>query len=269
MTGNALDVEDEEDYEPDLPAPDKDHVFGEIANSGNGAHGPESLPTELAPLALPPPPPLTDGDLTACGKNIVGRVFGVLQALDAAPAKRAPKLGLNRLAGANRDRDAWLTLLSRLATRAPAGLELDDKSEDGQDAVVLRRSAVSPSDSIREALLLYTIDDFRRRIDVAIAWLNEEWYNDQVASRQRQTDGDAGLPAPTLHYETWLFKVLDGMLPFLDAKDKLLIRFLSEIPAVNKEVIRRVTRLAADPERVNLVVMAIQYVVLRSGSTEH
>lgn len=254
-----LDVDDEEDYVPDFIAPDKDEVMNELANNGDGGRPSEALPTELVPLELPPPPPLSEDDTRQCSKNVVGRVFSVLQTLDSAPAKRTHKLGLNRLAGANRDRDAWLTLLSRLATRTSAGLDADE-THDQETTVALKRSGPSPGDSIREALLLYTIDDFRRRIDIAIAWLNEEWYNDQIAKKQAQVDGRVvdGDSALVQHYENWLYKVLDGMLPFLDAKDKLLIRFLSEIPAVDGEVIRRVTRLAADPERVGLVVMSIQ-----------
>lgn len=54
------------------------------------------------------------------------------------------------------------------------------------------------------------------------------------------------------------------MVPYLDAKDKVLIRFLSEIPAINADILERVKKLARDPERVGLAVNAIQSVLLCS-----
>lgn len=66
------------------------------------------------------------------------------------------------------------------------------------------------------------------------------------------------------NYEEWVLKVLDGMVPYLDAKDKVLIRFLSEIPAINADILERVKKLARDPERVGLAVNAIQSVLLCS-----
>ena len=55
---------------------------------------------------------------------------------------------------------------------------------------------------------------------------------------------------------------MDFIIPYLDAKDKLLIRFLSEIPAVDEPILERVKGLARDPERVVLAVSAIQYASL-------
>lgn len=207
----------------------------------------------LGSFNLPPPPPLTGNETIECSKGAVTRVFGTLAAFDQTAATKQQKLGLNRLAASNHDRDAWITLISRLATRASAGLENGKvKSEHA-----LTRNDFSASDTIREALFLYIIDDFRRRIDVAISWLNEEWYNDQM-SMQQQGDKEE----PTLHYKQWMLRILDGIVPFLDAKDKLLIRFLSEIPSLDHSVLQRVVGLAKDPERVQLAVNAIQYACL-------
>jgi symplekin len=57
-----------------------------------------------------------------------------------------------------------------------------------------------------------------------------------------------------------MLRVLDGIIPYLDAKDKLLIRFLSEIPEVNEKVLERVKGLARDPERVQLAVNSLLFV---------
>lgn len=257
--GAGAGDEDEDDYEPNIPDQEKEA----LTRTQDDQPVSEVLPPELSALELPPQPALSRADTLHSSGHVVRRVFDVLTALDATPAKRTQKLGLNRLAGANRDRDAWLTLISRLATRASAGLSASDDVQIA-DSRALAKAETLPDDEIREALLTYTISDFRRRIDVAIAWLNEEWYNDQVTIKQIEADRDidtGGKRSQTvrpLQYGRWLSNILDGILPYLDAKDKLLIRFLSEIPQIDRQVIKRVTKLAEDPDRIGLVVMAVQ-----------
>jgi len=270
VTGGGVD--DDEDYEPEYPTEDAEQLINKLDNSasdglGLGLDRRQSMP--LGPFELEQPPPLTDQETAEWSKGTVQRVFGVISALDEATATtvKPPKSGLNRLAANTYDRDAWVTVVSRLASRAPAGLEdgSDDDDDDDGNATVKKEDVVKASrngtfelsNAIREALNLYIIQDFRRRIDLAISWLNEEWYADQM----RETGNSDG-KAPPQHYEKWMLAMLDAMLPYLDAKDKLLIRFLSEIPGLGKEVLDRVKRLASDPERVPLAVSAIHYLIL-------
>jgi len=66
-----------------------------------------------------------------------------------------------------------------------------------------------------------------------------------------------------LHYDSWVLHLLSGILPYLDARDvKILIRFLSEIPEVTLQIIRLVQTLARDPERINLCVQALHYLIM-------
>ncbi|CRJ92184.1 hypothetical protein BN1723_020786, partial [Verticillium longisporum] len=85
------------------------------------------------------------------------------------------------------------------------------------------KSAPTLNNSIRESLYSYVLEDFRRRIDVAITWLTEEWYNDRL---RQKTEGD-GAPR---QYETWAVKLIDGFSQYLHAQDKVLTRFLGEVP---------------------------------------
>lgn len=258
QTALGVDPDEDEDYEPDYPFQSTEQVLNEMDQSGGDAMPLQTSEVALGPFSLPPPPPLTDQQTAEYSKGAVSRVFGTLAGLDQMPAPRTQKRGFNRLAASSQNRDAWITIISRLATRASAGLEDGSVKPEYDASTALSRNGFSTSEAIRDALYLYIVDDFRRRIDVAIAWLNEEWYNDRIQQQQRQQqDQQAGEPLQQ-HYTTWMLKVLDGILPFLDAKDKLLIRFLSEVPALDQAVLKRVTRLAADPERVPLAVSAIQ-----------
>jgi symplekin len=221
----------------------------------------------LGPVVLPQPPPMTEEEASEVGRGAIGRVFGMLASTEAAPkpakGKSQQQLGFARLAGSTFDRDAWVVLLTRLATRAPAGLGVEGNQTGPEQAVQTKKPTIS--DSIRETLYRYILEDFRGRLSIGITWLNEEWYNDHVQTEfslsQHGPDADERLVP--FHYEHWALRLLDGILPYLDARDtKLFIRFLSEIPEVTASTTQRVASLAKDPERVNLCVQALLYVLV-------
>ena len=249
--------DDEEDYEPDFePIEDREQII----NKADALPPEDSLetPTDLAlgPFTLPPPPPMTSEETEQIGKCVIIKVFDKMNGLEESSAVKRQKSGFNRLAGSNYDKEAWVTVITRLATRASAGL--DDESDDDRDSkAVVKKSANGSqlSDAIRDNLWNHVIEDFRARIGIAIAWLNEEWFNDRIQTQAASNAKEhETVPRPKQHYEYWMLRVLDGIIPYLDAKDKLLIRFLSEIPEVNEKVLEKVKGLARDPERVQLTV---------------
>lgn len=243
--------DDEDDYEPDFEPTD----IAALALISNGAPAEaQSLDVTMESFTLPPPPPLTSQEAHLLGQNTITRIFSMVSILDE-PSK-APKAGFNRLAGSSYDKEAWTTLIIRLATRSSTGLDLD--LEDASESRALIRQLPSHlADAIREALWKHVIEDFRLRISIAIAWLNEEWYSEMVATMTAAAGSDKGSKIQTPVYEKWVLKILDAIAPYLDAKDKLLIRFLSEIPDVSQSVLDRVKQIARDPDRVSLVVNAI------------
>lgn len=252
--------DDEEDYEPDFePSEDREQII----NKADALPPEDSLqsPSEVAlgSFKLPQPPALTAEDTIQIGKGTISRVFSMMNVLEEAPSAKKQRSGLNRLAGSNYDKESWTTVVTRLATRASAGLDDDSSEDEDSKAVATKQVAGSSlSDGIRETLWNFIMEDFRSRISVAIAWLNEEWYNDRIQKQSsEQQKGRVAPPKPKQHYEKWMLKVLDGIMPYLDAKDKHLIKFLSEIPEVNANVLSRVKGLARDPERVQMAVNSL------------
>lgn len=215
----------------------------------------------LGPFVLPPPPPLTEEEAGNIGRGTVERIFDMLTSMDMPqkPTKGSnqQQLGFARLAASTFDRDAWITLLTRLATRASASVETDSKTE--YDFATGNKLVISTT--IREMLYRYIVEDFRSRINVGISWMNEEWYNDQIQLRYASMHKNDDTLVP-LHYDCWVLRLLDGFLPYLDARDKVLIRFVSEIPKLTIPIVERVKSLARDPERVNLSVQALLYVLI-------
>ena len=256
--------DDEEDYEPDFePNEDREQILNRT-----DALPPEDSPEEqsevsLGPFKLPQPPRLSQSETEEIGKATIGRVFGMMNVLNEPSGTKRRKPGLNRLAGSNYDREAWITFIARIATRASAGLHNEDEQKDDPSALIKAQNGkTNLSDTIRENLWRYIIEDFRVRIHIAIAWLNEEWFNDKMQEQAHNLKARGGnARPPRANYETWVLKILDAIMPYLDAREsKLLLRFLSEIPVVSQQVIERVKSLARDPERVDLAVKAIQYV---------
>lgn len=242
--------EDDDDYEPDFyPAEDTEQILNKLDQAALEEEKPKLAQMALAHFILPPPPPLTPEQAVQVGQGTVSRVFGVMQTLEE-PAKKT-KAGMNRLAASAYDREAWITLITRLATRASTVLE------DASDQVKSEGNGtqqMSLSNTIRESLYLYVLEDFRRRIDTAVAWLCEEWYNDRVQSKLGQE--------VVFHYDKWMLKVLDGIVPYLDARDRVLTRFLSEVPSLNLEALERVKGLCRDPAMVNLALTSLLYLVM-------
>lgn len=258
LSGGAPAEDDDDDYEPEYQPMDASDAVSEQADAVS-AEIADLQPdlVSLGPFVLPQPPPLSEEEAGEIGRTAVGRVFETLASTEVAskPAKNnsQQQLGFSRLAGSNFDRDAWVTLLTRLATRAPAGLEGPAETSNKKPTI---------SDSIRDMLYRYILEDFRSRMTIGVTWLNEEWYNDRIQMKvtadQRGEDEEPTVP---LHYDQWVLRLLDGFLPYLDSRDtKIFIRFLSEVPEVTIPITQRVASLAKDPERVNLCVQSLLYV---------
>ncbi|KAF1996256.1 hypothetical protein P154DRAFT_525691 [Amniculicola lignicola CBS 123094] len=267
-------ADDDEEYEPDFgPIEDAEQIINKLDSAPPVTTLPERIPdARLAPYKLPEAPPLTEQEVVRYGDMAVRRVVEILASVDEAPTKaKATKAGFNRLAASNYDRDSWVTVLCRLATRASAGLEDPDagiKSEYGGE--VQKGGSLVLSDSIRDAIYNYIIRDWKRRIDIAISWLTEEWYNGQIlaqaTSNGSMKNGVNGHTPSSLAvngtYKKSVLRLLDGILAYIEGTDKVLVRFISEIPGLDRDILQRMKKMAEDPERIDLAVMVLKYLYM-------
>ncbi|KXH60951.1 mRNA cleavage and polyadenylation specificity factor complex subunit [Colletotrichum salicis] len=239
-----LGVEDEDDdYEPDFyAAEDNEQILNKL--DSDPATKPDDGDLRLRTFRLPPPPALTPELALSAGQGSVMSLFQFVKTLED-PAKKS-KSGINRLAASTNDRESWIAIITRLASRSSAGME--DGIKDGTTG------RLSLGDSIRESLYTYVLEDFRRRIDVAITWLHEEWYNDQL---QKKQEGDH-----PLHYEKWALKLIDGFSQYLNAQDKVITRFLGEVPELSPAILSRVKLMCRDPLVVPLALTSLLYLVM-------
>lgn len=271
--------EDDDDYEPDLygGAEDAEQLQNKLdsAPSQELPRNADLPPTlSLGSFALPPPTVIAPETAARNSLQSVSRMFALTKSFEDAATggnkKQHPNtnhrtVGLSRLAASSFDKDAWLTVITRLATRGTAGLgdvELKDEYDPAStpsEGTPKTSCSSSFSNMIRDRLFAHVLEDFRRRIDLAVDWLSEEWYNDKVRAMEATRKG---LEAPPGQFETWALKIIDGFLPYLQPGDKVLTRFLSEIPHLSPALLQKVTSLCRDPSMVNLVLSSLAYLAM-------
>jgi symplekin len=258
-------IDDEDDYDPEFTS---GAAQGTAQTKETALEVLTQPAIELGPFELPKPPPMTGAEVVTLSDTSIRHLYELVASFDTTNqsiVKQKP--GLNRLAASTNDRDSWATMLMRLATRAPSGLSdltsilTDEEAESATNALIKQEDLGEPANianRIRSSLLVYVLEDFRLRLNMAISWLTEEWYNDKITAKY-QPGGTSILP----NYTRWTTRLVDRLLPYLDAKDsKLLIRFLSEIPSIDRDILDRVKILARDPERVGMCVLAMQYLLM-------
>lgn len=270
MVGRPGEDEDD-DYDPSMEFGDSEQAANQMDQLPPLYGQPELA---IAPFHLAPPSPLSEEERTEYSEMANERLFGALRKFDDEARRKGKKQGLEKEKGFNRlastggqDRDGWIALLSRLATRPDFGSNEENskvKQENGDRALTKTGQHVDLPNKIREAFHRYIMDDWRRNMDVAIAWLNEEWYADRVLAKSGSNtslpeDEESQLPNYTHH----TLRLLDSLVPYLDIKDgKYLIRFLSEIPYLPTAVFQRIIKIALDPERVQLSAQALLYLIM-------
>ncbi|KAJ4372327.1 hypothetical protein N0V83_004101 [Neocucurbitaria cava] len=266
-------AEDEEEYEPDFePSEDAEQLINKLDGLPSTDFPPQSIPaTTLAPYKLPEAPPLSEHEAQRYGDMTVHRAFGMLSSIEENHRTKITKGGFNRLAATDYGRDAWVTILSRLATRASAGLDDPDEGIKDEYAVKSIKGSRRISDAVRDGLYQYIMYDWKQRVDVAISWLNEEWYNDIIltqtandSAKKGAINGQISSIADKIkgNYHRCALRLIDGILPYVEHTDKILLRFLSEVPALDHELLIRLKKMAEDPERIDLACSALQYLYM-------
>lgn len=266
-------MDDDDEYEPDFEPEDAEQVINRLDSVPPDDVVQKRMPdAPIAPYKLPEAPPLTQQEVQRYGDETVRRVLGMVSTIDEPSAKaKASKGGFNRLAASSFDRDSWITIVARLATRASSGLDDPEDGIKNEYNQMSKKGSFSLSDTIRDGLYNYIMYDWKRRIDLAINWLNEEWYNDKLQlqafrrdAKAHQMNGNGAVtpPEPKGNYRRCVLRVLDGIIAYIEGTDKVLLRFISEIPEVDREILGRVKKMAEDPERIDLATMVLQYLYM-------
>ena len=244
----TTDEGDEEEYEPDFEPVENDEQRHNVIDQSSADIQHDQL--SLGHFSFPSPLPLNDEQLTESANTLLDRMFDLVRSSESNGEVKLPRKGLNGNTVDGFDGKSWFVLLIRLLTRgtnSAAGTgQMGPKFDAARDSN-LHKDLLTTA---RERLYAYILEDFRNRLNLAINWLNEEWYND----RRTEVTLDHDVYEYERHYTKWTVRLLDGMLPYVDARDKIIIRFFSELPDLNVDILGRARKLASDPDRAALAV---------------
>lgn len=183
------------------------------------------------------------------------------------------------------NKDTWVLLLTRLATR---GMRTIAEEDGVEDKVPDDQNKQDMGTMIRDAIFKYFIENIHDRVDVVIEWLNEEWFSEQTFQQNRMKqlgktetnvngNGAGGgttdttgagsklllSQVPTPIYYKWANKVLDSMINYLEPKDKrIFLRLLSDLPMLNEEMLTKIKSLCFDPARSSIGFLSLQFLCM-------
>lgn len=244
--------DDDDDYEPDFnQAEDTEQILNKLDAAPTTMSAVPPMLSDalgLRSFNLPQPQALNPEMALNVGNGIVMKVVDMMKTLEN-PSGKKTKAGFIRLAATSGGKDAWMTILSRIATRSSVSLDEPEVKGEGESSWTK-----SLSHDVRDILYNYIMEDFRKHIDVAVSWLCEEWYNDKM---QAKRGGDH-----LQHYEKCALRLIDGFLPYLHPQDKILTRFMSEIPELSPAILARVKSMCKDPSVVSLALTSLLYLVM-------
>ncbi|QIW96921.1 hypothetical protein AMS68_002439 [Peltaster fructicola] len=257
--------EDDDDYDPTAEfGDDTERVMNELDRMPSQTAIDHNI--KLGPFHLPPPPALTQDEAQEQSKLSLVRLFSVLAEKDKENRDKAQKpqetqRGFNRSNLGPATREGWIQTVIRVATRASLDHGPTIKDEFAESALTKKGGRFELAGGIRDALFNYIMEDFRKRINDAINWLSDEWYAERLQQKQKEDGITEDNITP--RYDHWTLKFLDAIVPYLDVKDnRTLIRFFSEIPSLDSRHLDRLVKIADDPERVNLAVQTLLYLVM-------
>ncbi|PPQ75883.1 hypothetical protein CVT24_000738 [Panaeolus cyanescens] len=176
--------------------------------------GTQTIDLELPDFQLPAPKSLSETERQSLVTDTVARIW------DGAEELKGDGFSPDSLqAGGNSAAEMWMLLLVRMITRVS---EPPTETKEESMAIV-NSNFYSRQDHLRQVLSDYIMQDFTSRIRLATTWMNEEWYNDQVRSKDMNWRPN---------YETWLNHIMTAYQNALDGKDKTFSRFLLDLPSI-------------------------------------
>jgi symplekin len=270
----AQPIDDDEDYEPDYePTEDAEQLKNRLeVDEPEDAKLMKQTQDSVGPFRLPKPPPMSNEQIDMLALATVDSMFNTMASLPASNDGNEKKRGFYEpvVRGAI-DRNAYFRMIVRVGVRPLAGLETAEQQRTAERHTN-GDSNTSISDHVRQRLLQYILSDWQRRIGNAVTWFTEEWLTEQSVWKEygetlesvNGSGGDVKPLEPPRHYKKWVLRFIDDLGAYLGGSKtdmKILIRFVSEIPALEKEIVDRVASLAEDPERVTIVAATLRYLV--------
>ncbi|KAH7914854.1 Symplekin tight junction protein C terminal-domain-containing protein [Hygrophoropsis aurantiaca] len=258
-----MDIDEEEmEYEPDRLNIELSGETAAVEEGMPAADAPELLLSlELIDFKLPSPKDLSEAERQVLLRGSVTRIWDGAEELrtgaeDSSSSSASPT-------------DMWMLLIVRMITRVtdPKAGEMDhDETAKSPTEDETALDFYSRQDKLRQTLCDYIMGDFPARLQLATAWMNEEWYNDRIR-RMRDPDWQG-------NYDSWLNHIVSTYQTILDekpdgkpdSKDKAFARFLLDLPSVPPDVMALLRDFSVDPDKMHIGFTSLREFVLERPS---
>ncbi|KAJ3536396.1 hypothetical protein NM688_g6844 [Phlebia brevispora] len=211
----------------------------------------EETELEMQEFKLPPPRELPDDVRDTLIRASLTRIWDGSKGLVSGSAAFNEAADISRTTPG----DMWMFLLVRLVTRTADPTFFDEDAKMDTEQTEVSSDIYSYQDRLRQVLCDYIIQEFSSRVRLAITWMNEEWYNDQVRNQKE--------PDWRPNYEIWLNQLVAAYQTHLDNKDRSFSRFLLDLPAVPPELMSLLREMCVEADR-----RSIGFTVLREFVTQ-
>ncbi|KAI7897680.1 uncharacterized protein BX663DRAFT_463206 [Cokeromyces recurvatus] len=162
----------------------------------------------------------------------------------------------NAVTTINTAKNIWLMLIAKLMTQNRTNNY--SSAENNEDTLTDDKELnVSMVDTkLKEMLLDFVIGNIGQRYELALEWLYEEYLMDK---RNQRKKGLGYKP----NYFYWFYKLLEKIIPNLDAKDRILTKLLLDAPELDSKVIDMVKEnLNSVPERFVSCISTLRNLVI-------
>ncbi|KIW07750.1 uncharacterized protein PV09_01679 [Verruconis gallopava] len=257
-------LDDEDDYEPDFfPTEDAEQIKNRLEADADMPLV-RTVPESVAVYRLPKPPPMMPAQIDSLAYAVSDRMFENLARLMATKELRDNKRGFqDSVLRGSMDFQAYFRMIVRLAIRPFASPDGDVKNGTTGDS-----SQTPLTDYVRQRLLQFVLSDWQRRIAFAVTWFTEEYVAEIFIHSSPNSDSDGAVKPVSVstasNYKRWLLRFLSDLSVYLGSGKqdlKFLVRFVSEIPLLDEEILKKIAHFADDPERVSTVSAAVRYLV--------
>ncbi|KAI9481366.1 MAG: hypothetical protein EXX96DRAFT_566437 [Benjaminiella poitrasii] len=153
----------------------------------------------------------------------------------------------------NTAKNIWLMLTAKLITQSTAMNH--KKDETSADETMEDQPATQIDLNLKETLLDFIVENLGQRYELALEWLYEEYLID----KRNQRDDTNYRP----FYFVWFHKLLEKVIPTLDAKDRILTKLLLDAPELDARAIDMIKEnLENVPERFVPCISTLRNLVI-------
>lgn len=142
-------------------------------------------------------------------------------------------------------KDAWRLILARLVggvwrsntVAQDENVNGDNVATTSDDTKMDSTETDGKNDLVRDQLIKFVLEDFRKRHELVQLWLHEEYFSELRRPREGSSSKKRITPKTYIY---WFHKLLDALIEGIDEKDRTITKLLIEAPYLTQKEVQKV-----------------------------